>query len=140
MDLRIRPGQVFRPAAPASGGQVAGPAGFRVPAPASNGAAVATTALAGAAMAGLVGATASPRDQLARRRGGALLRGLDGLQRDILAGKANPAVMQQLAGLLEGEDGEDPALADTLQGLALRARIELAKRGMNRGGAKGSEE
>jgi hypothetical protein len=55
------------------------------------------------------------------------------MQRDLLAGTANPDVMRALAGLLEGEDGDDPELADTLRALALRARIELARRGIQRG-------
>ena len=130
MDMRIRTGQAFRP----QGAAVAGPhhaaaGGFRVPGQQPGAAAMAVGA---AAVAGLVGSVASPRDQLARRRGGALLRGVDSLQRELLAGISNPSVMQQLVGLLEGEDGEDPALAEAMRGLALRARIELARRGINR--------
>jgi hypothetical protein len=50
----------------------------------------------------------------------------------MLAGADNPDVMRGLAGLLEGENGDDPELADALRALALRARIELARRGIQR--------
>jgi len=81
-----------------------------------------------------LGATmASPRDGLARRRGRALLGGLDALQRAMLGGGDAAAALHGLAGLVEGEDGDDPDLAEAMRGLALRARIELVRRGMDRG-------
>lgn len=130
MDMRIRTGQALRPQGAALAATQHGAAGgFRVPGQ-QPGAVVMT--VGAAAVPGLLGSVASPRDQWARRRGGALLRGLDSLQRELLAGTSNPSVMQQLVGLLEGEDGEDPALAEVVRGLALRARIELARRGINR--------
>jgi len=135
MEHRIRTGQAApyqALKAPRAAGQAAPPAGgFRVPERAS---AIAPAAMPGIEVAaGLVAAIASPRDHMARRRGRALLRGLDDLQRDLLAGTANPDVMRGLSGLLKGEDGDDPELADTLRALALRARIELARRGIQRG-------
>ena len=133
MDQRIRTGQAaaYQAVKASRGaGQGAAPAGgFRIPERAS---AIAPAALPATEAAGLLVAIASPRDHLARRRGRALLRGLDDLQRDLLAGTANPDVMRGLAGLLEGEDGDDPELAESLRALALRARIELARRGILR--------
>jgi len=133
MDQRIRTGQAAAyqgVKAPRAAGQGAPPpGGFRIPERAS---AITPAALPGTELAGLVAASASPRDHMARRRGRALLRGLDDLQRDMLAGADNPDVMRGLAGLLEGENGDDPELADALRALALRARIELARRGIQR--------
>ena len=133
MDQRIRTGQATAyqgVKAPRAAGQGAPPpGGFRIPERAS---AITPAALPGTELAGLVAASASPRDHMARRRGRALLRGLDDLQRDMLAGADNPDVMRGLAGLLEGENGDDPELADALRALALRARIELARRGIQR--------
>ena len=74
----------------------------------------------------------SPRDVLARRRGRAMLSGLGELQRALLAGQPESGALQSLAGLVEGEDGEDPEMAEAMQALALRARIELARRGVER--------
>jgi len=139
MDMRIRPNSWARPASLATpaGGQVGAgqgaAAGFRLPA-SQAGAASATAQAGPSAAAGLVGSVASPRDQLARRRGRALLGGLSSLQRELLGGAADSAAMQRLAGLLEGEDGEDPELAQAMQDVALRARIELLRRGISRGG------
>ena len=134
MEHRIRTGQAapYQALKASRGaGQGAAPAGgFRI---SQLAAPIAPAAVPGIEVAGLLAATASPRDHVARRRGRALLRGLDELQRDLLAGTANPDVMRGLSGLLKGEDGDDPELADTLRALALRARIELARRGIQRG-------
>ncbi|MBR0673767.1 flagellar assembly protein FliX, partial [Neoroseomonas soli] len=70
------------------------------------------------------------RDARARRRGDALLRELSGLQAELLAGRVDPARLQALAALAEGESAADPALAAAVAAIALRARIELARRGM----------
>ena len=75
----------------------------------------------------------SPRDALARRRGRAMLGGLDALQRALLGGGPEGPALRSLAGLVEGEEGDDPEIADAMRALALRARIELARRGMERG-------
>ena len=69
---------------------------------------------------------------LARRRGRAMLGGLQALQSGLLGGTVDPAAMRALSGLLEGEDGEDAELADAMRALALRARIELLRRGLSR--------
>lgn len=78
-------------------------------------------------MMGLGGIMPSPRDVLARRRGRALLGGLGALQRAMLAGRTDDEALRGLAGLVEGEDGEDPEMAEAMRALALRARIELAR-------------
>lgn len=70
---------------------------------------------------------ASPRDVLARRRGRALLGGLGALQRALLAGRPDDEARRSLAGLVDGEDGDDPEMAEAMRALALRARIELAR-------------
>lgn len=77
-------------------------------------------------------AMSSPRDVLARRRGRAMLSGLGELQRAILAGAPDAGALHGLAGLVEGEDGDDPEMAEAMRALALRARIELARRGVER--------
>lgn len=100
--------------------------------PAASGFTLAPTA-APAAMAGVQRlAAAAPlmatgptaRDIAARRRASALLAGLSAMQRRLLGGRVDPAELSRLPDLLEGEDGDDPALAEALQAIALRARIE----------------
>lgn len=133
MDVRIRSIPFGRaanlPVAPAA--PQGAFASFALPA-SQAGAATAAVPI-GPAAAGIVGNLASPRDQVARRRARALLGGLASLQRELLGATADPAALQRLAGLLEGEDGEDPALAEAMRGAALRARIELLRRGISRG-------
>jgi hypothetical protein len=65
----------------------------------------------------------------ARRRGEAALDELRGLQLDLLRGQDDPARLERLARLAEPAAGiEDPALRAALAGIALRARVELARR------------
>ena len=129
MEMRIRPSHALRPQA-AAGGGAAGVQGFRLPASQARAPAAALTSAGATA---LVGAMLSARDQVAQRRGRALLGGLASLQRELLGGAPDAAAMQRLAGLLEGENGEDPALAEAMAAVALRARIELLRRGVTRG-------
>lgn len=68
------------------------------------------------------------RDERARRRARDLLEGLDGLQRALLLGRDDPALLDRVARLCEGEPAEDPGLEDILQEIVLRARIELVRR------------
>lgn len=70
----------------------------------------------------------SARDTLARRRGRAMLGGLDTLQRAMLGGGPEGPALLSLAGLVDGEDGEDAEIAEAMRALALRARIELVRR------------
>lgn len=116
----IRQAAMLRARAPAPGGfALAGPA----PAPPQV---AAPQRLAAAAPLLAVGAT--PRDIAARRRGAALLAGLSALQRRLLGGAVSEQELARLPDLLEGEEGDDPALAEALQAIALRARIEWERR------------
>jgi len=63
----------------------------------------------------------------ARRRGRDLLAELAALQRDLLGEGAAPERLDRLTALVESLPvPADPGLRDTLQAVALRARIELA--------------
>jgi hypothetical protein len=70
------------------------------------------------------------RNRRGAARGRALLADLAALQAELLGGTANPARLERLARLSDGESPADPALADALAGIVLRARIELARRGL----------
>lgn len=71
------------------------------------------------------------RDRAARQRGRAILDALAALQRDLLAGRLDPAGLERLvAGLDGGEDAADPALRSVLKAVVLRARVELARSAM----------
>jgi hypothetical protein len=69
------------------------------------------------------------RDREARRRADALLEDLAGLQVEMLGGAADPARLARLAALAHGDAGADPALRELVEAIALRAAIELARRG-----------
>ncbi len=97
-------------------------AGFALPPTAAPASMAGVQRLAAAAPLMAAGPTA--RDVAARRRGSALLAGLSAMQRGLLGGRVDPAELARLPDLLEGEDGDDPALAEALQAIALRARIE----------------
>ena len=64
------------------------------------------------------------------RRGADMLRELKALQLELLEGRADPARLQELIRLTQGEKPADPGLAEALEAIALRARLELARRGM----------
>ena len=68
------------------------------------------------------------RNAKARQRATALLDTLGLLQLALLDGSADPAALERLAALAQGEDAADPALAAILAAVALRARIELVRR------------
>lgn len=70
----------------------------------------------------------SGRDAAARRRAAAILDELRGLQAELLGGRPDSARLARLAGLQAGEDGTDPGLREAVRAVALRARIELARR------------
>jgi hypothetical protein len=59
-----------------------------------------------------------------------MLRELKALQLELLEGRADPARLQELIRLTQGEIPADPGLAEALEAIALRARLELARRGM----------
>lgn len=72
---------------------------------------------------------AAERDARGRQRAAQMLDELGRLQADLLAGRADPAALERLAQLSAGEAPDDPALAEILAAVSLRARIELARRG-----------
>jgi hypothetical protein len=72
------------------------------------------------------------RDAAAHRRASAILEELDGLQCELLGGgNGDPARLQRLAALESGEEGADPALREVVQGIVLRAKVELARRSLH---------
>jgi hypothetical protein len=56
---------------------------------------------------------------------------LAGLQLEMLEGGADPARLHRLAALAPGDAGADPILRAAVEGVALRAHVELARRGWN---------
>jgi hypothetical protein len=71
------------------------------------------------------------RDRQARQHGQALLQALAALQHAMLAGAAQTESLQRLATLTAAcPSAMDPALATIIQGLSLRAQVELARRGL----------
>jgi hypothetical protein len=116
------------------GGRAGG--GFSLPAAGSGaGARVAAAAPASPLGLGLLalqeGGEAARRDAAARQRAESLLEELAGLQLDLLAGGADPARLERLAALAPGDAGADPALRVVVQGVVLRAHVEIARRGWN---------
>ncbi len=73
----------------------------------------------------------SARDAAARRRASSILDELQGLQAELLGGRSDPARLARLAALEAGEEGADPGLREAVRAVALRARIELARREPN---------
>jgi hypothetical protein len=118
--------------AAARGSRGTRPGGFRLGGPGGAAPAEAAAAPAAALAAGLLAlqeaAPAAERDARARRRGEAMLRALSDLQAELLGGRADPARLEALAALAEGEAAADPALAEAVAAIALRARVELARR------------
>jgi hypothetical protein len=94
----------------------------------------ATSGVAGASAIGLLAVQelgpASERDARAFRRGEEMLQELKALQLELLEGRADPGRLEQLSRLTEGEKPADPILAEALEAVVLRARLELAKRGI----------
>jgi hypothetical protein len=68
-------------------------------------------------------------DRQARRRGQDLLAALAELQRALLAGSDETAVLQQLSGLAEAiPQAADRRLGALISTIVLRVRVELARR------------
>ena len=128
-------GGTARPAAGAAAGTRATsrPGGFRLPGGAAAEAGEAS-ALAGAAPVGLMALQEADdpagRDRRGHARAQEMLQELAALQAEMLRGGADPDRLVRLATLAEGEAPADPVLADALAGIALRARVELARRGI----------
>jgi len=125
------PGGPARPGGPAP----ARHGGFRLPDSASAG---------GAAGAASVTATnpllalqetgdATERDRRARRRGEAMLADLSALQLALLEGRDPTAILGRLEALAAGEAAFDPRLAEILDEVRLRAKVEAARRSIRRG-------
>ena len=70
------------------------------------------------------------RDARAFRRGEDMLKELKALQLELLEGRADPTRLQELVRLSVGEKPADPSLAEAVEAIALRARLELARRGI----------
>jgi hypothetical protein len=123
------------PAAPAQGKARGGTGGFRI-APAGSEAAQEAAAAGGIAPAGLgllalqeYGGEAE-RDEAAQRRATDILAELTALQCDMLGGSPlDPARLRRL--VESGEEGADPALREVVQGVILRAQVELLRRGLD---------
>ena len=116
--------------APARRSRSAG--GFALPGPAEEPAEAAGTAAAAVAPLGLLalqegGPDPRERDARAVRRGAALLRELSGMQRDALSGRRDPERLRRIAQLAEGELAANRILSDVLEGIVLRAKVELAR-------------
>jgi len=78
---------------------------------------------------GLEDATSSPRRAMAR--GEQMLDILDDIKLSILSGQVPEVKLTRLLHVVEGQQSQvrDPALADILDHIELRARVELAKFG-----------
>ncbi len=129
-------GRVGGPGAAAAAGKArAGKGGFSLGGSGAAGSAAEAHGTAAVAAPGLgllalqSGQGDQERDQEARRRADTLLEDLAGLQREMLGGAADPARLARLAALSHGETGADPALREVVEAIALRAQIELARRG-----------
>jgi len=73
------------------------------------------------------------RDAAAYQRASAILEELNGLQSALLGGGGDdPGRLERLAALESGEDGADPILREAVQGIVLRARVELARRSLHK--------
>lgn len=122
-------------AGPARGKARGGAGGFRIAAEGGEAAREATAAgsIAPAGL-GLLAlqehGSAAERDEAAQRRAGDILAELTALQCDMLGGSpADPARLRRL--VESGEEGADPALREVVQGVVLRAQVELLRRGLD---------
>jgi hypothetical protein len=111
--------------------------GFRLGGAAAGGGAAPAQAVAapqGVALLALQeSAPAAERDARARRQGQALIEELAALQAGLLAGRLDAARLRAMAALCAGEEAADPALAAAIGAIRLRARVELARLGMEDG-------
>ena len=65
------------------------------------------------------------------RRGSALLDALDAIKTDLLAGRLSDGRLNQLMALIgQARERDEPDLDELLDDIELRARVELAKRGL----------
>jgi hypothetical protein len=75
---------------------------------------------------------ATERDRRARRRGEVMLADLGALQLALLEGRDPAAILGRLEALAAGEAAADPLLAEILDEIRLRAKVEAARRGIRR--------
>ncbi|WP_458097668.1 flagellar assembly protein FliX [Roseomonas sp. WA12] len=126
-------GGTARPAAPSGPRAASRPGSFRLPRPRATEIAE-TATVSGTAAVGLVAlqedGDLAGRDRRGHARAQALLEELAALQAEMLRGGADADRLSRLAQLTEGEAPADPVLADALAGIGLRARVELARRGI----------
>jgi hypothetical protein len=65
------------------------------------------------------------------RRGRTLLDALDALKTDLIVGRISEGHLNQLMAVIgQARERQDPALDALLDNIELRARVELAKRGL----------
>jgi len=117
----------FAPGAARLAGRGAARGVFRLP----DGSAEAVPEAASVQQSSHIGALGVPQDGVDRRverRVGSMLDELGRLQLALLDGEADPQVLARLAQAAEGEAAADPVLAEILAGVALRARVEIARR------------
>ncbi|UFN48825.1 flagellar assembly protein FliX [Roseomonas sp. OT10] len=109
------------------------PGGFVLPGPeGAAGGAAGAGPLSAAAPLGLLAIQERPpdpgeRDERAARRGRLLLQELQEMQQALLGGRRDPARLQRLAALAEGELPADPVLREVMEAVVLRARVEIAR-------------
>jgi hypothetical protein len=113
-----------------AGGPATG-SGFSLQAGAAS-AAAGLTAAASVATPGMLALqeaeTDAARDRRARRHGQAVLDELANMQRALLAGGADPAMLRRLAALVRAlPEAADPHLQVILRAVALRATVELTR-------------
>jgi hypothetical protein len=81
--------------------------------------------------AGATEAADAEAEQIARQQAGALLAAMDALQHRLLRDEDDLESLRGLAALTRRlAASADPELAALLRGAALRARVELARRGL----------
>jgi hypothetical protein len=108
-------------------------AGGATPAAAVEAGAAAEVAAVGLGLLAIqAGQEEAARDAAAEGRAAALLEELGGLQLELLGGgrggAESAARLERLAALQAGDTGVDPGLREVVEAVALRARVELAKR------------
>lgn len=120
------------------GGAARSPGGFSVDGPGAvaggtkASAAAATTPATALGLSLLAmqehGSRRNGRDAAAQRRAASLLDELQGLQAELLGGQPDALRLARLAALQTGEEGVDPQLNAIVRAIALRARVEIARR------------
>jgi hypothetical protein len=109
--------------------RAARPGGFALPSAPPELAPAAISAPAAAGLLALQATPAEPNAERQHRRAAATLDELRGLQLDLLNGAADPARLARLTALAESLDPRaDSSLREAIGAVALRARLEIARR------------